>query len=92
VYVQSLSTALDVQLRLCCIANILETAGQITKSSKLHPQTLLLDILQGMIIGFKLYRKNIFGLRLNAIFEIVKMNFGSKSGAWVSFHIAILQS
>jgi len=44
-----------------------------------------------MIIGFKLYRKNIVCSKLNAIFKAVKMNFGSE-GAWVSFHTAIFQS
>jgi len=45
-----------------------------------------------MIIGLKLYRNNIFCLELNAIFKVEKMNFGSKFGAWVSFHTAMLQS
>jgi len=35
-----------------------------------------------MSIDFKLYRKkNIFGLKLNAILKVVKMNYGSKFGA-----------
>jgi len=43
-----------------------------------------------MIIGLKLYQKNI--LKLKAIYKEVKMNFGSKFGALVSCHTAILQS
>jgi len=49
-----------------------------------------------MIFVFKLYRKKnsfkFLNLKSNAIFKVVKMNFGSKFGAWVSFHTAILQS
>jgi len=41
-------------------ANILETAGSVTKSLKFQPRALILGVLQGMIIGFKLYRKNSF--------------------------------
>jgi len=36
--------------------------------------------------------KNSFCSKLNAIFEAVKMDFGTKFGAWVSFHTAVLQS
>jgi len=71
-------------------ANFLETAGNFAKSSKFQSQALLLGVLQKTINGFKLYRKKCS--KLNAIFKVVKMNFSSKLGAWVSFHIAILQS
>jgi len=71
----------------------LKTARNIAKSYKFQPWTLILGVLQGMITGFKLYQeKKVFCLKLNAIFKVVKMNFGSKFGAWVSFHTAILQS
>jgi len=33
-----------------------------------------------------------FCSKLNAIFKVVKMNFGSEVGAWVSFHTDILLS
>jgi len=46
-----------------------------------------LRVLQEMIIGLKLHRKNIPCSKLNAIFKVVKMNFGSKFGAWVPFYI-----
>jgi len=36
--------------------NILETAKNITKSSKFRSRTLLSGVLQGMIIAFKLLR------------------------------------
>jgi len=36
--------------------------------------------------------KKKFCSKLDAIFKIVKVNFGSKFEAWVSFHTAILQS
>jgi len=72
------------------IADIIKTAGNIAKSSKFQSQALLLGVLQGMIIGLILHQKNCS--KLNAIFKVVKMNFGSKFGAWVSFHTAILQS
>jgi len=42
--------------------------------------------------GFKLCRKNFFCSKWNAIFNAVRINFGSKFGAWVSFHAAIMQS
>jgi len=54
-------------------------AGNIAKSSKFQPWTLHKDVPQGMIIGLKLYRKKC--LKLNAIFKVVKMNFGIKFGA-----------
>jgi len=37
------------------------------------------------------YIKKIF-IVVDAIFKVVKLNFGSKFEAWVSFHTAILQS
>jgi len=40
---------------------ILKTAGNIAKSSKFQHETLLLDVLQGVIFGyFKLYQKKYF--------------------------------
>jgi len=45
-----------------------------------------------MIIGLNLYRENIFCSKSNAIFKVVKMNFGSKFEARAFFHAAILQS
>jgi len=70
----------------------LEKTGNIAKSSKFQSKTLLLGVLLGMIMGFKLYRKK-NSSKLNTIFKIVEMNFGSKSGAWVSFDrfVAVLQ-
>jgi len=60
------------------IANILKTAGNIAKSLESQSK----GFLQGMVvIIFKLYRK-----KLSQIFKVVKMNFGSKFAAKVSFH------
>jgi len=82
---------LNKNVRTEKIANILETAGNIAKSSNSQPLTLLLGVLQRMIIVFKSYRL-FFCSKLIGIFKVVKMNFGSKFGAWVTFHTAILQS
>jgi len=70
----------------------LETAGSIEKSSKFQPHALLKGVPQVSINRFKLYRKKIFFSKLNTIFKVVKMNFGSQFGAWVSFHTVISQS
>ena len=69
----------------------LKTDGNIAISPTLQPWALLLYVLQGMIIGFKFFRNNLCS-KLDAIFKVRKMNCGSKLGAWVSFHTAILQS
>jgi len=74
------------------ISCTLETAGNIAKSSKFESEALLLDVLQGIIIGFKLNRKTYFCSKLNAIFKIVSMNFGGKFEGWVSYHSAVSQS
>jgi len=42
------------------IANILETDGYIAKFLKVQPSALLTDVLPGIIVGFKVHRKNIF--------------------------------
>jgi len=73
------------------IANTLKTAGKIAKSSKFQSKALLLGVLQGKIINFKLHQ-NFFSSKLNFIFKVVKIKFGRKFGAWVSFHTATLQS
>jgi len=41
------------------IANIWKMAGSTAKPSKFQLLTLLLGVLQGMVIGFKLYRKSV---------------------------------
>jgi len=69
----------------------LKTAGNKARSPKFQPWALLFGVHQGMIIRFKLNRKNVFGSELNAIFKVLKMNNGSKFGARVSFHTTILQ-
>jgi len=66
-------------------------ARNIAKSSKYQPQTLLSGSLQGMIIGFQLYRKKYFLFKIER-FKAVKINFGSNFESWVFFHTAILQS
>jgi len=70
---------------------ILTTAGNIAKSSKFQPQTLLLGVPQGMIIGLKFYRKKCFVRNCTLFIRQVKIYFGNKFGALVSFHV-ILQS
>jgi len=72
------------------IAKIFKTAGNIAKSSKFQSQGRLLGVLQGIIIGFKLCQK--IDSKLYTIFKVVKMDFSSNFGTWVSFHTAILQS
>jgi len=72
------------------IANIVKTARNIAKSSKLQHKTRFLDVLQGKIISFKLHRKIYFLLKIERFFKVVKMNFSSKFG--VTSHNAILQS
>jgi len=64
----------------------------VSQNPQNQPSAQLLRVLQGMIICFKLQyiEKKIFCSKLNAIFKVVKMNVGSKFGAWVS--TAILQS
>jgi len=74
------------------ITNTLKTAGNIAKSSKCQSLTQLLGVPQGIIIGFKLYRKKCSRSKLHVIVKVVKINVGSKFGAWVSSHSAILQS
>jgi len=75
---------------ICLVANILETAGNIAKSSQFH---VLLSVGLGMIIGLKLYRKKYFYSKLTAsLRQEKKKNFGSKFGGGVSFHTTILQS
>ena len=73
------------------IANILETAGSIAKSSKFQFWALLSGVLQGKITGLKIYRKN-FCSKLNVIFKAVKMNSGGKFGSWVSFYTTTFKS
>jgi len=73
------------------IANILKMAGNTAKSSKFQLKTLLSTFLQKMTIDLKLYHEY-FCSKLNAIFKVVNTDFGSKFGAWVPFHTAILQS
>jgi len=71
------------------IANILETARnpQISASGAMWRCSTRNDY------WFQITSKrNSFCVKLHAIFMAVKMNFGSKFGAWVSFHAAILQS
>jgi len=67
---------------------------EISQIPKNFSQALLLGVrATRMIIGFKLFQ--IFFCQnqtVNGIFKVVKMNFGSKFWAWVSFHTAILQS
>ena len=61
----------------------MKTAENSTKSSKFQPWAILIGVLPGMIIGFKVHRKNMF--QIERYLKVVKMNFGSKFGAWVSF-------
>jgi len=72
------------------ITNILKTAINTANFSKFQSRALLIGVLQEVINGIKFYRKN--RSKLNAIFKVVKMNFGCKGGAKVSFHTAILLS
>jgi len=55
-------------------------SGNIAKSSKFQSQAFLSDVLKGIIIDFKLYRKNIFCGKFDVIFEEGNMNFGRKLG------------
>jgi len=51
-------------------ANILETAGNTAKSPKFQSSAFY-SVLQGMVIDFKLYQKNIF--------KIERYFYGSKN-------------
>ena len=48
--------------------------------------------MEGLLLVLNYINNNIYCLKLNAIFQMVKMNFGSKFGAWVPFLTAILLS
>jgi len=86
------STLKNKRVKTRKIPNILKTAGNIAKSSTFQAKALLLGVLHGVIFGFKFYRKKYFCSKFTAIFKSVKINFGSKFGAWVSFQTDILQS
>jgi len=64
----TLKTALKIEPK---IAHIRETARNIAKSLKFHPQTLLLSVLQGTIICFKLYRNKYFFFQIGRYFFII---------------------
>jgi len=65
----------------------LETAGNIEKTSKIQPGELLEGVLQGVIIGLKLYRKKMF--QIGRYFQGSKNDF--RQQVWgLGFHTAIL--
>jgi len=73
------------------IANILETTGNIAKSSKFQPKTLRLGVLKGMIVDFEFYRKKMF--QIGCYFSGSKNEFRQQVWGLRVFPItAILQS
>jgi len=64
----------------------LKAVGNIAKSSNFQYYELLLGVFTRKNNWFNLIEKS---SKLNATFKVLKMNFGSKFGTWLSFDTAI---